>query len=145
MRTIALRFCDNFAPKEGTISAHEKMIETNGYVWYGKLGSRLSAKTAESIMTNDIPRILLIHSGAADRYWAYIDKIQNEIPNRESIPTYYRNNAEDFKCWFRIIKFEKASRDVLSKCYVASSNAQLTFASKQSMSPFFIIDFHEDD
>lgn len=36
MKTIALRFADNIAPKEGTIAEHEKIIDELGYVWYGK-------------------------------------------------------------------------------------------------------------
>lgn len=44
MRTIALRFSNNFAPEEGTISAHEIVIAEKGFVWYGKLGSRISSK-----------------------------------------------------------------------------------------------------
>ena len=43
MKTIALRFSDNFAPLDGTIAEHKKMIELNGYVWYGKLGLKVSA------------------------------------------------------------------------------------------------------
>ena len=32
MKTIALRFADNFAPDGGTIVAHNEMIEKYGYV-----------------------------------------------------------------------------------------------------------------
>ena len=64
MRTIALRFSNNFAPKEGTISAHEAVIAEKGFVWYGKLGSRISRKAKADILENNDPRILLIHSGA---------------------------------------------------------------------------------
>ena len=39
--TIALRFADTFAPSIGTIQAHQEMIDKNGHVWYGKLGSIL--------------------------------------------------------------------------------------------------------
>ena len=34
MNTIALRFAENFAPEEGTIDAHKKLIHEDGYVWY---------------------------------------------------------------------------------------------------------------
>lgn len=34
MRTIALRFADNYAPAEGTIKLHEDIINEFGYVWY---------------------------------------------------------------------------------------------------------------
>ena len=140
MRTIALRFSNNFAPDIGTIRAHEELINETGFVWYGKLGSKIAVKVATDIMKNEFPRILLIHSGAAARYWAYIDKTQNEVPERDGIPEYYRNRADDFKSWFRVVRFEEAPKDILSNCFVASSHAPLSYASRHSMSPYFIID-----
>lgn len=143
MRTIALRFSNNFAPVEGTIGAHETVIAEKGYVWYGKLGSRISCKAKADILENDDPRILLIHSGATGRYWAHIDKIQNETPSTDEIPAYYRDRAQDFATWFRVKRFEEAPRNILSQCFVASSGASLSSASRQSMNPYFIIDYIE--
>ena len=143
MRTIALRFSNNFAPDIGTIRAHEELINEKGFVWYGKLGSKISAKVSMDIMKNESPRILLIHSGAAARYWAYIDKTQNEVPELDGIPEYYRNRTGDFKSWFRIIRIEVAPRDILVHCFVSSSHVPLSIASRHSMSPYFIIDVEE--
>ena len=139
MNTIALRFADNFAPDMGTIAAHSELIEKYGYVWYGKLGSAVSQKVIDEIMNNNIPKILLIHSGKTGRYWAYIEKIQHEIPDKEKIPEYYRHNAGNFKTWFKVIRFENASSNVLSVCKVKSSQRPLAEVSKSSMSPYFII------
>lgn len=50
MRTIALRFSNNFAPGKGTIGAHNHVIDELGYAWYGKLGSKISTKVADDIM-----------------------------------------------------------------------------------------------
>ncbi len=143
MRTIALRFSNNFAPDIGTIGAYNELISDLGYVWYGKLGSKIAAKVAADIMKNESPRILLIHSGATERYWAYIDKTQNEVPDVSGIPEYYRDRAADSKSWFRVIGFEDAPKDILAHCFVASSHASLSMASRHSMSPYFIIDVEE--
>lgn len=137
--TIALRFADTFAPNEGTIAAHQKMIEQQGFVWYGKLGAAVSSRVINEIMLNEFPRILLIHSGRARRYWAYIDKIQHEVPLAQEIPAYYRDNAGIFKTWFRVLRIEEAAKNVLSACIVASSKRPLSEVSKSSMSPYFII------
>lgn len=145
MRTIALRFSNNFAPSEGTIGAHEAVVAEKGFVWYGKLGSRISSKVMTDILTNEDPRILLIHSGATGRYWAYIDKIQNETPAADEIPSYYRDRAKDFATWFKVKRFEEAPRNILSQCFVTSSGASLSTASRHSMSPYFIIDYRESD
>ena len=72
MKTIALRF----APEEGTIKAHKRVIDINGFVWYGKLGNAVSKCILKELSANENAKILLIHSGKNDRYWAYIDAAQ---------------------------------------------------------------------
>lgn len=140
METIALRFSENFAPSEGTILAHNKIIETNGYVWYGKLGSKISKDMKDKILKQKYPKILLIHSGGLDRYWASIEDVLFECPTDiENIPSYYRSERVKFKTWFKISKFEEAPKDILSKCFVESSKQSLSLASKHSMSPYFKI------
>lgn len=143
MRTIALRFSNNFAPQCGTIKAHKELITINGFVWYGKLGRKISAKVGQDILANPAPRILLIHSGSNGRYWAYIDKIRSKTPPIQEIPAYYRDRADEFASWFRVLRFENAAKNVLSQCYVASSGTLLSIASRRSMSPYFIIDYNE--
>ena len=141
MRTVALRFAENFAPACGTIAAHQELIDASGHVWYGKLGSAVSLKIVDEIMNDNDPRFLLIHSGGQDRWWVHIEKIQRETPPSKEIPAYYRDRSDDFGCWFRVLRFERAENDVMSRCVVASSGKQLTFASRHSMSPYFIIDY----
>lgn len=146
MNTIALRFSDNYAPSEGMIYHHNEIINKYGYVWYGKFGSKISSIIInEQLKTND-PKILLIKSGGVDRYWAHFSAfLQNELPDAEYVPEYYRDNIKDIKCWFKITKFEKAEKDVLSKCVVLSSGDKLSTASKHSMNPYFKIDYIGDE
>lgn len=143
MKTIALRFSDNFAPPEGTIGAHMACIESKGYVWYGKLGSTVSDKVCKQLIENENPRILLIHSGKSARYWAYIDKVSKEIPILEDIPEYYREQAGIFHTWFRVKRIVEAEKGVMSVCKVVSSGALLSMTSRSSMSPYFIIEYAE--
>lgn len=143
MKTIALRFSDNFAPLDGTIAEHKKMIELNGYVWYGKLGLKVSDKVCRQIMENKNPKILLIHSGKTARYWAYVDKVEKETPALNGVPEYYRSQTEIFNTWFRVRNIEEANKNVMSLCRVVSSGALLSMTSKSSMSPYFIIEYNE--
>ena len=145
MKTIALRFSNSFAPECGTIQSHQALIDQDGFVWYGKLGSKVSSGIADIILKNDHPRILLIHSGAVQRYWAYIDKIDYITPPLQEIPEYYRHRAAEFKTWFRVRSFELAPKDILSHCVVASSGTILSKASRHSMSPYFIIETDQVD
>lgn len=144
IRTVALRFSDNFAPPEGTISAHSSVIETNGAVWYGKLGAALSEKITETILSINDPRILLIHSGRSSRYWAFVSRIQRETPDTGIIPAYYRNIADKFGCWFLVKRITQAPSNVMSQCTVVSSGELLSNVSKHSMSPYFIIEYAEE-
>ena len=139
MITVALRYFDKFAPDCGTILAHEEVIKEFGFVWYGKLGSAVSIENIQTILDNTDPRILLIHSGKTDRYWAYVTDIKRELNKNDQIPEYYRDRIKDFHTWFKIVKFAKADKDVMKKCFVNSSNKPLGEASKHSMSPYFII------
>lgn len=64
MRTIVLRFFNNFALEAGTISEHQEMITEFGFVWYVKLGTAVSSAVTSQILENEEPKILLIHSVA---------------------------------------------------------------------------------
>lgn len=143
MRTVALRFAENFAPVCGTIAAHREVIDEKGFVWYGKLGSPISAKVAGEILVEDDPRILLIHSGGSERWWAHVEVIKRETPEPSGIPDYYRSRSDDFSCWLKVTRFERADAKVMSSCFVASSGKVLTEASRHSMSPYFIIDYKQ--
>lgn len=140
MKTIALRFGENFAPVEGTIAAHQAVIDQYGFVYYGKLGSPVGMQKIAVIMNNEHPRILLIQSGKTGRWWAYVVKIQRDAPDSKYIPAYYRDDADKFKTWFKITRIDEAPSDIMSHCTVVSSNAVLSHASHYSMSPYFFIE-----
>ncbi len=141
MKTVALRFGETFSPECGTIAAHQELIDTNGFVWYGKMGSAVSDKIITEILSDETPRILLIRSGKPERYWADVLEIQHKIPPVAYIPEYYRDMAGMFNTWFKVKGFELASNNVMSQCKVTSSGNSLSEVSKHSMSPYFIIEY----
>lgn len=145
MKSIALRFSESFSPIEGTIKAHEEIINKIGFVWYGKMGNPVGEKVISDIMHEESPKILLIRSGGNKRYWGYVKEIKKEIPSKEEFPSYYHDIADKFKTWFKItqFEFEEAPKDIMSRCIVTSSGSVLSNASKYSMSPYFIIEFNE--
>lgn len=143
MQTIALRYGDNIAPSGGSILAHQELIDLNGFVWWGKFGARITENTISTIMEQDSPKILLINSGKFDRYWAYIESVSYDTPKIGTSPSYYWNNHDNIKTWFKITKFETAPKDVMSKCFVTSSGKVLSDASMHSMSPYFKITYKD--
>ena len=145
MRTIALRFADNYAPKEGTIKLHQEIINNNGYVWYGKFGNTLSQKNIDLLMSQPDRKFLLIKSGFPDRYWAYFDEIvKDKTKDISNIPEYYRNYTDKIKCWFKIRKIERTENNVMSKFIISSSKMPLSEASKHSLNPYFVIETDGD-
>lgn len=145
MKTIALRFADNYAPADGTIKLHEDVITKFGYVWYGKFGNSLSQKNIEMLLEMKERKFLLIKSGCQERYWVYFEDIKKEDIDIDAIPEYYRNDKGRVKCWFKVTKFEKADSKVMSKCFVSSNGSLLSNTSKYSMSPYFVIDYKESE
>ena len=141
MKTIALRFGEQFSPVCGTIAAHQEVIDKLGYVWYGKMGNPIAARVVNMLTEQEDTKILLINSGKADRYWVHVSAIQKETPEREGIPSYYRDMTDKFKTWFKVTEIELAPRDIMSKCFVVSSGNTLGEVSRHSMSPYFIIEY----
>ena len=141
MKTFALRFSDNYAPKDGMIFHHQQLIDKYNYVWYGKFGNNISKEILnEQLKTND-PKFLLIKSGGIERYWVHFVEYKNQVSELEKIPDYYRNSSSNINNWFKVTKFEKTDKDVLSKCFVLSSGDCLSIVSKHSMNPYFKIDY----
>lgn len=105
MKTVALRFAENFAPECGTIAAHKQILDNLGSVWYGKLGSPMSKTICDSILDVADPKILLIHSGGTDRWWLHVDAISRELPSQGSYPEYYGNLADKMGCWAPCLSF----------------------------------------
>lgn len=144
MNTVALRFGEHFSPECGTIAAHQEIINKLGYVWYGKMGSKVSSALLDNLLKSENAKILLINSGKADRYWAYISAYSDKVLANDEFPQYYADKAEGMKTWFKIYKIEMAPKDIMSKCFVISSGAPLGEVSKHSMSPYFKISYSEE-
>lgn len=145
MKTIALRFGESFSPDCGTIAAHQKIIDSLGFVWYGKLGSSISKVIIDELLQTENLQILLINSGKTKMYWAHCTEISRIKPSAEEYPSYYGNKVNAMSIWFKITAFKAAEKDVISKCTVVSSGKSLSDASKCSINPYFIIEYKEDE
>ncbi len=139
MRAIALRYGDAFAPPCGTIESHREILKKNGFVWYGKIGLGVSKKGVDAV--KESKKVLLIHSGKADRYWLDVEEISNNIPPVSDFPLYYSDKVSHIRTWLKITAINNEKNDVLSKCTLVSNNRPLSEVSKSSMSPYFIIEY----
>ena len=141
MRTLALRFSDTFAPRGGTIKEHEKIINSRGFVWYGKLGNKISPKIFNEILSSGPVRILMIKASSTERYWATLEEVSYE--EKKEHPSYYGWDTLNMKTWLKITKIEKAPDDILEKCIIPSTGNRLSDIYKRSMGSYFNIEIEE--
>ena len=144
MKTIALRYSDNYAPADGTIIEHQKIIDANGYVWYGKFGNKISPSVVEDILASREPKIIFIKSGFSELFYAYIQDIQYNLNDYTSVPKYYKADYGRVGVWFKINKFEKINMEEIKKYYIVSSKKRLDDSTKHCMSSSFIVEKKEE-
>ena len=137
MKSLALRFSDNFAPKSGTIEEHKKIINNKGFVWYGKVGNKISTKILDGILANGPVKILLVKSSSPERYWATIEAYSYE--KQKDHPAYYEGNIDNMNTWLKITKIEIAEDGILDRC-ITSSGKKLSEIYKKSMGSYFCIE-----
>lgn len=140
MEIIVLRFNEKFAPEKGTIKSHQEIIDKLGYVWFGKRGSIVSEEFKNKIFINPNPKLLLVKSGSKDKFWGYISEIKNETPNTKEIPEYYRENANEFKAWFKITKFEKIEEDIVDRYVTSRSKKPLSYMLTRTSCISFLVE-----
>ena len=63
MKGVAFRFFEKFAPEDGTIAEHQKIINRLGYVYYGKMGNPVSDKNIHMLMEQDEIKQYLLKKG----------------------------------------------------------------------------------
>lgn len=144
MRTVSIRFGENFAPPCGTIEAHLEILREKGFVWYGKLGAPINSAITKELLKDGPVDFLLIKSGTFDRYWLTVSKIERIEPNKSEYPSYYWEFGPKIKCWLKVTGIRKAEQDVMSKCLVVSSKRRLSEVSKGSLNPCLHIEYYPD-
>lgn len=96
-------------------------------MWYGKLGTLVAAARVALVLGQDAPRILLVHSGRADRWRAHIDAISRMAPD-SGYPAYHGSGASKVRCWPRVTVIEPTGRGVISpsRCYLNPRTSRQT-------------------
>lgn len=144
---LAVRYGEHFAPPEGTIAAHEAVIEENGFVWFGKMGARIGGARANALLSQleqgvDTPLILVrarVNGRTVHR--CHVQRISLEAPpadERGAIPDYYRNRR-DVGVWFRVSQIQQIDSRWLSHVKVSSSQRPLPETLASSVASFFYV------
>ena len=140
MKTIVLRFSDSFAPKEGTLAEHQKMITSFGFVWWGKRGPRISQKVVKETISDGKGKVLLVRGGTKEKYWATVEEISDGCPQKSMVPEYYRGDIAFYGSFLKITKIERAEEDVLEHLYVCTTGARMSDIINRAMASYFIVE-----
>lgn len=142
---LTVRYGEHFAPPEGTIAAHLRVIENHGFVWFGKMGSPMARARIEvlnrQIVEGTPTYLVLVRARANGRtvHLCRISDMSRERPTDEaSIPAYYRSRP-GVGVWIRLTSIQSASPAVLAKLQVSSSSSPLTQTLAASAKSFFYV------
>ena len=147
-----VRYSDNVAPKEGTISAHGKVLKEHGYVWVGKFGKTMGqvkmARLLSQIKKDIDTYLFLVRSVKGDQniIVARLVDIQKYIPPEEldKVPQYYRGKKRFVGVWFKVTEFWEGDIQLLRSLIVSSSGMFAFHALSGSMAGMFFVKPLED-
>lgn len=122
-----------------------KLIDANGFAWFGKIGRPISLPKAKRILIKESEQkgsLLLVckrakqATGVYDHLWFDVDKIAFKPPEVGTYPDYYRPKLKQFRMWFRL-RTPKGRRPNMEQLVTTSSRQRLTDTLSYSMSAHF--------
>lgn len=147
-RTVVLRYGEHISPPEGTIAAHQKVIDELGYVWYGKLGVPLSAQKLERIRSQREDRSMSVFLlTKRDLTLVEVDECSATVAGSDlgAVPSYYRARHEDARTWFRVRRLTNVvAKGAAGHLLVESSRRPLSEVLSGSVSPMFYVSITSD-
>ncbi len=141
---LMIRFSDNYVEnsKSNTIIEHNKMIEKNGFVYLGKFGRRIGAKSIKLFNDSTLDRYLILASRSNGKYKLFIarvDSVKEDWVNKNHVPSYYRKES-GFNNWFCIRnEILEMGEEEVNQWVVKSSKFSLKRVLSTSMAGFFIV------
>lgn len=128
---LLIRFSDNLFAVGNAITKHQEVIDQQGNVWFGKLGTPIAQKAIDSVnlqIDKKIPTFLYLVKGNRRKstfYKARIITASSGFPKKEKdfIPAYYfeKKIAKQMKSWIKILDIELLVDDEIKSLRVKSS------------------------
>jgi hypothetical protein len=145
-RVLVVRYSDGHGPAEGTIAAHQAVVNRLGYVWFGKFGRRVGAETLEALRRHaasgaDVAVILVASS--ADGYRFDSCRLLDSgfsVPHDEAtaVPDYYGRFLQPPSTWLKVADFHRLSLEQASRVRVFESQVPLPVGLRRSWSGHFL-------
>jgi hypothetical protein len=146
---LLIRFSDTLLKTGDTISAHNQVVEREGAVWFGKMGSPVSQNNIVILngqVEKGIPTFVYLVKGNRRKSIAYRSRLifaLKTLPKTETdlVPTYYAelNIPQYVKFWVKLTKIDLVDFSNLKQMQVASSVLSLAETLVKSSSGHFII------
>jgi hypothetical protein len=146
---LLIRFSDRLLEKRSTIEEHQKVIEQEGAVWFGKMGQPIAQHAIDKLnkqVEDNIPTFIYLVKGNRKKPNAYVSNLvvaSKTIPEEELglIPSYYRELEiiQFIKFWAKVTDLHEIELKDLTKMGVASSVYPLMETLVKSSSGHFYI------
>lgn len=121
------------------IQEHLKLINSSGYVWFGKIGIKPMKKKLEKMIKDNSKYILLKEPKNA--YFCEFDTFSELSPQDNNFPSYYRSHImpnRNFSIWFKLTSIRKIEDiDALNQIVLKSSRCPILETTRSSMASLF--------
>lgn len=138
-----MRYRDLLGPEGGVISAHGAVLDRRGYVWFGKMGHRVSSDRVRDLraqIARDGRAFLILAKASRSAVVLHrceVDEIQVQAPDEPgTTPAYYSQLKTTPSTWFRIRGIRSLDASAADALTVASSGKPLFRALTKGMSPY---------
>ncbi len=133
-----------------TISEHKKIIEKNGYVWFGKFGNSIKQQYINTIDESDEEHFVFLIKTTQKKQYVYRANIitiskedQRLLPEKQFIPKYYRNSDLNFGFWLKLKDIRKVNSKITNQLHVNSSHSPLVESLNRSTTGLMYISFKD--
>lgn len=125
------------------IEEHKKIIDKNGYCWFGKVGKQKPSKKLCDIVLNNERPMIFLHS-AKKSFICDVETIVFDKPDDNVYPPYYNDILFDKNnypsAYFKIKSCYEIEKNVLDNFIVSSSRNFLPSSLHSSMNSIFLVE-----
>lgn len=151
---LLLRFSDELYRTGGVIDKHRAVIETEGAVWWGKLGRAVSRQRLENLeaqLERGVPTFVYLVQGKRTRLGTQYVACRGDAiafssalpPGEESLVPPYYDELELKRyigTWIKLTDIADCPADVLQSYVISSSRAPASESIRTSMAAMFLIE-----
>jgi hypothetical protein len=121
------------------INEHQKIMNEKGFVWFGKIGNKPTAKALDKMLSEKSNFILLKEPKNA--YICEFEAYSDKKPREGEFPDYYTTEilpTRHFSLWFKLVAIRHVEDlSLLNSVVLKSSRSPVLETTKKSMASHF--------